>query len=110
MLLIHYLISTDNKCNFLICGDLNARTGELPDYVEYDNLHILDILPDDYVVDTPIPRLSEDKACNEYGQDLLQFCKNTGMRIINGRLGDDAGVGRFTCVKGNGRSVIDYVL
>ena len=32
------------------------------------------------------------------------------MRIINGRLGDDAGVGRFTCVKGNGHSVVDYVL
>ena len=67
-------------------------------------------MPDDYVDDTPIPRLSKDKSCNENGQDLLQFCKNTGMRIINGRLGDDAGVGRFTCVKGNGRCVVDYVL
>ena len=86
------------------------HTGGLPDYVEYDNLQILDILPDDYVVDMPIPRLSEDQTCNECGQDLLQFCKNTGMRIINDRLGDDADVGRLTCVKGNGRSVVDYVL
>ena len=56
-----------NTCNFIICGDLNARIGEYPDYVEYDNLELLDILPDDYVVDTPIPRSSEDKTCNEYG-------------------------------------------
>ena len=32
------------------------------------------------------------------------------MRIINGRLRDDAGIGRFTCIKGNGRSVVDYVM
>ena len=108
--MVEFEAHSAKTCNFVICGDFNARTAELPDYVEHDNLELLDILPDDYVVDTPIPRLSEDKTSNEYGHDLLQFCKNTGLRIINGRLGDDAGIGKFTCIKKNGSSVVDYVL
>ena len=51
----------------------SACIGEHPDYKEYDNLELLDILPDDYDVDTPIPRSSEDKTCNEYGQDLFRY-------------------------------------
>ena len=36
--MVEFEAETDSKCNFLKCGDLNARTGALPDYVEYDNL------------------------------------------------------------------------
>ena len=33
-----------------------------------------------------------------------------GLRILNGRLGDDRKVGRYTCINTNGTSVVDYVL
>ena len=55
--MVEFEAETCNKHNSTVCGDLNARTGALHNYVEYDNLQILAILPDDYVVDTPIPGL-----------------------------------------------------
>ena len=44
---------------------LNARTCTFPDYVARDSLRILDFLPDDYVIDIPVPRVSQDTVCNE---------------------------------------------
>ena len=44
----------DFNCSFIVCGDMNARTKELPDMVLDDNsLHLP--LTDDYVVDEYIP-------------------------------------------------------
>ena len=92
-----------NCCNIFICGDLS-------DFVENDSGFIADLLPDDYVPDQALPRFSEDSICNEYGTCLLDLCKSSGLRIVNGRVGDDKYNGRVTCVKGNGKSVVDYVL
>ena len=56
----------------LLTGDFNARTGSLLDYVNHDSdLHIP--LPPDYMVDTPIPRKSEDCVVNNYGRELLDL-------------------------------------
>ena len=38
------------------------------------------------------------------------FFKQTGLRIMNGRVGNDGGVGRFTFVGSRGRSLVDNVL
>ena len=53
---------------------------------------------------------SQDKTVNERGIDLNDFCKQTGFVILNGRTGEDAGVGKFTCVATNGCIVVDYIL
>ena len=88
-----------------ISGDLNARTNQLDDCpVVFD--HIVDtdkrLIPD---------RVSEDtKPTNEHGVSLLEFCKQAAFVILNGRVGDDAGVGQYTCITANGSSVVDYVL
>ena len=97
-------------CKVFVCGDFNARTGIQIDFVENDSDFINDLLPDEYEVDQPLPRFSEDRVCDQYGLCLLDLCKSSGLRILNGRVGKDKHVGRFTCVKGNGRSAIDYVL
>ena len=47
---------------------------------------------------------------NSNGRKLLEFCKAHSLRLCNGRYGDDKGVGKFTYVGHNGRSVIDYVI
>ena len=98
------------QCNFLVTGDFNARTGNRFDFVEDEFLHKLDMLPDDYVEDVFLNRVSEDTTVNEYGNYLLDFCKTSGLRIMNGRIGSDGGVGKFTCVTQNGSSVVDYIL
>ena len=108
--ILYFEAHLNGNCHFIVCGDLNARTANLPDYVASDSLQLSDLLPEDYVIDSPLPRVSEDKVSNEYGNQLLEFCKATGLRLANGRLGEDKNIGRFTCIKGNGSSVVDYVL
>ena len=90
------------QCNFLVTGDFNARCGNRPDFVEDEFLHKLDMLPDDYVEDVFLSRCSQDKITNEYGNYLSNFCKASGLRIMNGRIGSDGGLGKFTCVTENG--------
>jgi len=42
---------------------------------------------------------------------LLDLCKQTGLRILNGRVGDDKGIGRYTFVGSSGSSfIVDYVI
>lgn len=96
--------------NIIICGDLNARIADLKDYVTEDDARHIYSLPDDYVSDKELPRKSKDTAVNANGRLLLDFCKGTGFRIANGRVGHGGNVGECTYVGRNGSSLIDYVL
>ena len=100
----------ENKCEFIVAVDFNCRVAERPDYVENENEFINDLLPDGYVSDDILPRKSQDKTVNEYGRSLLGFCKASGLRILNGRLGVDGSVGKYRCTHVQGSSVIDMVL
>ena len=100
-----------NNCSILACGDWNARTSVNPDFVEDDDPVHMSVLPDEYIPDVQLPRYSEDKGhVNNNGLCLLDFCKQTGLRIMNGRVGDDKGIGQYTFVGSRGSSVVDYVL
>ena len=35
---------------------------------------------------------------NSQGRDLIEFCKCVGLLIVNGRVGEDRGIGEFTRV------------
>ena len=98
------------RVSFLICGDFNARTASHPDYVEDDNSIHMHVLPDDYQLDAPMQRTSEDCGFNKYGTNLLDFCKLTGFRILNGRVGQDRNIGKYTYVGSTGKSLVDYVI
>lgn len=94
------------KCRLIICGDLNSRTSIKPDFVEDDGSAHMSVLPDEYVSDNPLPRFSEVIGhVNRNRLQLLDFCKLTGLRIMNGRVGNDYGVGRYTCVGRRGSSM-----
>ncbi len=61
--------------------------------------------------DNVTPRLSQDsskKVCT-YGNNLIELCIATGLKIANGRIFGYT-IGKFTCYKYNGSSLIDYVL
>lgn len=55
-------------------------------------------------------RVFDDKSINTNGRRLLDFCKQNGLHICNGRIGEDKNVGKFTYIGSTGRSVIDYVI
>ena len=109
----------------LICGDYNAHTNIKPDYFNSDwATKITEI--DDIVKNTNNERLqlincmyedhrldmfSEDmRPMNNNGRLLLDVCKISGLIIVNGRLGDDKGIGRATRVMGDHSTVVDYVI
>ena len=69
------------------------------------------ILPEDYCADVNLTRQSLDNGrLNSYGTQLLDICKQSGLGILNGRVGDDQNIGKYTYVASTGSSVVDYVI
>ena len=105
----------------LLAGDLNAHTGLKSDLVTFDEalLRLLEIDEDTRArleitgtMDTlgiPIERSSVDQKADSgnYGQALLDLCKNHFLCIFNSRAGSDMSIGKATTMEG---SVIDYVI
>lgn len=95
------------KGDVFIIGDLNSRTGQSCDYIMNDSV-LPGLIDNSIIVDTPTRRQSLDNGVNRYGICLLDLCKSTGMRIVNGRVFENTE--KMTCFTTNGESLIDYVL
>lgn len=110
-----------NDYYYLLCCDLNAHTQEKNDFIKF-NKHIQDELDlDDISVQSPhnfhqmnnfnipLKRYSVDTKTDKgnYGNALIDLCKNHLMCIANGRVGSGRGVGKATTTD---NSVIDYVI
>ena len=102
----------------ILCGDLNARTGELSEIPEYLSCNEggLTYFCDHFLHNnesyTPDlgKRVTRDKQVNEYGRCLINICKVAGLCILNGRVGNIQNTGDYTCLKENGSSTVDYVI
>ena len=99
-----------NDSQFLICGDINVRIADRDDFVHLDFSTHMDTLPDDYTCDINLPRATQDSGFNANCSCLLDFCKRSGFRIVNGRVGEDSGVRKCTYVGSRGSSLIDYAI
>ena len=94
------------KGEVILQGDINARTGDEPDFLskdKYDDLFGIEnreINP---------PRNSEDKKVCERGSLLLDLCKSGDYRIANGRKPGDL-FGKYTSIQWNGSALVDYVI
>lgn len=97
------------KGDIMLCGDFNARTGTLADFIENDSLDHIPMY-EGYKPDfCEIKRNSRDKYVDSRGKELIEMCIEKQVRILNGRsLGDING--KYTCLTSNGSSVVDYVL
>jgi exonuclease III len=97
-----------------ICGDFNARTGLLPDFIHIAGNDSHDIYaPSSVKSNIAFPnrnRHSDDIKVYPYGKELLELCKSSSMRIMNGYFNNDKSTGTFTCYKSNGKSLIDYLI
>lgn len=105
------LLENDVDCysnlgSVYIIGDLNSRVGAKSDSIIHDRINQF-IDDTDYIPDVTMCRASIDKICNSHGTKLLDLCKSSCLRIVNGRLGD---TNAFTFVSQHGTSVIDYLL
>lgn len=100
----------------IIMGDCNSRTANLIDYIELDetdyhqNSEGKSNLPTNYTSDLILPKRNNlDPEINEQGRMLIDFCIESKMRILNGRIdGDSLGFHTYYCPRGS--SSIDYFL
>ena len=79
--------------NILVCGDFNARTGNLPDTLEFDDIS---------------ERIVIDETVNRQGKKLLDFVGDIRGCIVNGRVTSQ--LNGFTSVSHKGLAVVDYVI
>ncbi|VDH95144.1 Rho GTPase-activating protein 20 [Mytilus galloprovincialis] len=102
--------------NYSICllGDFNARTGIKSDFTLLDGYVCNSVQLEDIVdvvnlenFDVKTSRYNFDKNVNNYGNRLLQLCKNFEILIANGRLGTDKEKGALTC---KNCSTVDYCI
>ena len=92
----------------LICGDLNARTGQEPDTLSTQgDKH----LPGGDSIPSPIcpPRHNYDNITNKNRSQLLQLCQALGIYTVNGRLWGDS-YGRYTYRSSLRSSNVDYII
>ena len=103
---------------FLLLGDFNSRTGTLDDFMEVDPelVEYFDLEHDSNAKELfnyynlPLKRANEDKIVNKNGTNLIELCKTTDLKIVNGRMGHDKNKGQITCRTGMGNSSIDYAV
>ena len=86
------------------CGDTNARTSELVDYVTHGGFRSLSRYLQVQAEESPHSNI--DETVNGYGKKIIDLCNYTGLQICNGRLCESA----YTCLRYNGGSVVDYLL
>ena len=94
--------------NVVVLGDLNARVGRNIDYIDdvddETNLTMPDVMQ---TLGIQKDRASKDNVTNNFGTQLIDFCKSQNMLILNGRVGSDALTGKLTC---KDASTVDYVI
>ena len=93
----------------LIGGDCKSRLRTQNDFI-IENEKDLNYLPQDYELDRiRLVRNNQDTSVNEYGQQLLDLCTETKLRILNRRTRGDL-QGHLTYVGFHGCSTVDLVL
>ena len=94
------------KGQVIIQGYLNARTGQISDFISDDKYDDIFGIKNS---DLQIIRNSEDTISNKRGRELLDFCKTNDFIIVNGRKSGDI-FGKYTSHQWNGSSVVDYTI
>ncbi|MCG8044707.1 MAG: endonuclease/exonuclease/phosphatase family protein [Candidatus Thiodiazotropha taylori] len=106
---ISEIVAEYPTAEIFIAGDLNARIGNLQDYIPSDDLEVI-FGDTDYPSDPfDMQRHSKDETYNRFGISLLELCCIFNVHVLNGRLFDDKN-GEITCVANNGSSIVDYIL
>ena len=91
----------------ILCGDFNARTGCLDDYIPVDHIRDLSTIRE-YCEDTDeSQRVNIDNIVCPRGRQLLEMCKYSNLQIMNGRQNYP---NNYTCHRYSGKSVVDYLL
>ena len=90
--LLEQVYMYQNIGKLYICGDFNARCGDIQDFIEgVDNVQKRHVI---------------DDVSNRNGDLPIEFLVDCNMCMLNGRTGSHD----FTNISSKGKSVVDYVL
>ena len=97
-----------------LCGDFNSRTGNMNDFDRYRIGKDADVINNAHCYTTHdsewfnTPRQNKDENYNNFGKELINLCKSSNMRIMNGFYNESTS--EFTCYAPLGKSVVDYLI
>ena len=109
--ILHY----SRLSKIILMGDFNARKGSLSDSTENGLLNDFQLTGDSDQTDIHLGNEkfgklhSLDQITNKYDRSLINICFSNGLSILNGRTMGNL-LGRYTCYKPNGASVLDYAI
>ncbi len=101
-----------NLSGVLLAGDFNARIGINIDFIDYSQLADVLLVPqaiEDTLPNNMLGRQNRDTVRAGWHREFLDFCKTTGLFILNGRTPGDIS-GEYTCLSNKGFSTMDYFL
>ncbi len=109
------VITYSSKGGIGVCGDLNGRTGLLddrPSAIFNSDKHCIEqgLTAHTWDIDHLLQRFSSDTKVYGHGKDIIDLCQASGLRIMNGRCFQDKGIGEYTYILNDKKSVIDYLL
>ena len=88
-LIVKQLAKFSELDQIIIGGGFNSRIGTKADFIVEDRKD-LDFLPEGYELDTfTTHRNNEDVSLNSYGEQLIQLCVASKLRVLNGRTRED---------------------
>ena len=91
--LLHQIYSYQNEGLVCISGDVNARLGNMQDFIEeVDEVPLRDTI---------------DSSCNDYGDIFHDHLTSCNMCVLNGRAGSKIN-NNFTHISAKGKSVVEY--
>ena len=75
-----------SKIPVILCGDFNARTGNMLDCTpNTGDKHVSNVL-NDFMTQINTYRRNSDSECNSHGKKLIGLCLENNLRIANGRM------------------------
>jgi hypothetical protein len=88
--IIAEVVTFSSLGHVIVQGDFNVYTNTKQDFVSHDDSGRSNPEDDHYNSDQNLPRNNLDpKLINNSGKHLLNLCKESGLRILNGRtIGD----------------------
>jgi exonuclease III len=100
--------------DIVLLGDLNARTGELKDYIvkgSNDFVNGKHLKSNNSLLDNlgRANRNNQDTGKNRYGNSIIELYRNADVQILNCRTMGNL-EGAYTSFQYNGRSVVDYCI
>ncbi|XP_044741098.1 uncharacterized protein LOC123302291 [Chrysoperla carnea] len=95
------------NAELIIVGDMNGRIGEIQER-DHENEAKYSNVVNNFNINLE-NRRNKDKEINEYGEKIIQVCKDLDMVILNSRCKGNK-EGEYTFVSENGKSAIDLVI